>query len=173
MTVATIELVEMASPVGKLVIGVNDERLCVLSFADHWDRFTRAPQPRFAGSAARGSEYARDVVERLREYFDGKLNALDEIRVDPTGTNFQRQVWAELRRIKPGQTIAYGDLARAIGSPRAVRAVGAANGANPIAIVVPCHRVIGSNGKLTGYGGGLDRKDWLLNHERRFALGQS
>jgi methylated-DNA-[protein]-cysteine S-methyltransferase len=105
------------------------------------------------------------VLTALRRYFDGELDALDDIAVDPAGTAFQLRVWSALRAVRPGTTTSYSALARDIGMPNAVRAVGAANGANPIPIVIPCHRVIGADGRLVGYGGGLDRKRWLLAHE--------
>jgi methylated-DNA-[protein]-cysteine S-methyltransferase len=102
-------------------------------------------------------------------YFSGELTAIDTLPVATGGTEFQRLVWSELRRIPCGASISYSELARRIGRPAAVRAVGLANGANPIGIVVPCHRVIGANGTLTGYGGGIERKRWLLAHERELA----
>jgi methylated-DNA-[protein]-cysteine S-methyltransferase len=105
------------------------------------------------------------ITRKLEAFFDGDLTALDAIETKSGGTSFQREVWSALRRIPPGTTISYGQLAARIGRPDACRAVGAANGSNPIAIIVPCHRVIGSGGKLTGYGGGIDRKRWLLDHE--------
>ena len=106
----------------------------------------------------------------LRAYFAGDLHSIDELPVEAGGTAFQRAVWRALRDIPCGTTISYAELARRIGRPAAVRAVGLANGANPIGIVVPCHRVIGSNGSLTGYGGGMERKRWLLDHERQMRL---
>jgi methylated-DNA-[protein]-cysteine S-methyltransferase len=106
------------------------------------------------------------VSDALRAYFGGELSAIDGLAAAGLGTPFQRQVWAGLRNIPCGTTISYSELARRIGHPNAVRAVGLANGKNPISIVVPCHRVIGANGTLTGYGGGLERKRWLLVHER-------
>lgn len=110
------------------------------------------------------------VVRRLLdEYFGGRLEALDEIVCQADGTEFQRGVWKALREIPAGRTISYSELARRLGNPKAVRAVGLANGANPVPIVIPCHRVIGSDGSLTGYGGGLERKRWLLAHEGRFS----
>jgi methylated-DNA-[protein]-cysteine S-methyltransferase len=112
-----------------------------------------------------GGGPSAEVLERLRRYFDGDIAALDEIAVDPVGTPFQRRVWTALRDVRAGTTTSYSELARRIGTPNAVRAVGAANGANPIPIVIPCHRVIGADGRLVGYGGGLDRKRWLLAHE--------
>jgi len=103
----------------------------------------------------------------LQRYFEGEITALDTIPVAFAGTAFQKKVWTALRTIAAGTTLSYGALARRIGEPSAVRAVGLANGSNPIGVVVPCHRVIGSNGSLTGYGGGLPRKRWLLEHEAR------
>jgi methylated-DNA-[protein]-cysteine S-methyltransferase len=105
----------------------------------------------------------------LDEYFAGRLDALDEIACQADGTPFQKSVWTALRRIPAGQTLSYGQLAQQLDKPNAVRAVGLANGSNPISIVIPCHRVIGSDGSLTGYGGGLERKRWLLTHEGRFS----
>jgi len=101
----------------------------------------------------------------LTRYFKGDLAAIDKLMTDTGGTDFQRKVWRELRRIPCGKTISYAELARRIGKPAAIRAAGLANGANPVSIVIPCHRVIGSDGSLTGYGGGLHRKEWLLSHE--------
>ena len=99
-------------------------------------------------------------------YFAGDIHAIDDIPTATAGTAFQREVWRALREIPAAETISYGQLAERIGRPRAVRAVGLANGSNPVGVVVPCHRVIGANGSLTGYGGGLHRKEWLLAHER-------
>jgi len=107
------------------------------------------------------------VIEQLEAYFAGELYAFD-LALAARGTDFRKGVWNELERIPYGETISYGELARRVGDPSACRAVGAANGANPLPIIVPCHRVIGSNGKLTGFGGGLPTKQWLLAHERRY-----
>ena len=101
----------------------------------------------------------------IKAYFEGQLNAIDSLPVECVGTPFQKRVWHALREIPCGRTVSYSELARRIGRPAAVRAVGLANGANPISVIVPCHRVIGVNGTLTGYGGGLERKRWLLSHE--------
>jgi methylated-DNA-[protein]-cysteine S-methyltransferase len=106
------------------------------------------------------------ATRALRDYFEGDLGALDRLRVAESGTPFQRRVWRALREITCGTTLSYAELSRRIGQPLAVRAVGLANGRNPINLVVPCHRVIGTDGTLTGYGGGLRRKRWLLAHER-------
>lgn len=101
----------------------------------------------------------------MTRYFAGDIDALDGVAVQTNGTEFQRTVWAELRRIPRGTTTTYGELAARIGKPTAARAVGLANGSNPVSIVVPCHRVIGADGSLTGYAGGTARKEWLLRHE--------
>jgi len=105
------------------------------------------------------------LSEAIARYFAGELTAIDALPVETAGTSFQREVWHALREIPCGTTISYATLARRIGRPNAVRAVGLANGSNPVGIVVPCHRVIGSDGSLTGYGGGIERKRWLLRHE--------
>ena len=107
---------------------------------------------------------------RLEAYFEGDLDIIDGIPADPGGTPFQAAVWAALRKIPRGTTTSYGEIAAEIGRPNAVRAVGMANGDNPIPVVIPCHRVIGRNGRLTGYGGGLPRKEWLLRHEGALLL---
>jgi methylated-DNA-[protein]-cysteine S-methyltransferase len=111
-----------------------------------------------------------EIREPLDAYFAGDVAAIDSIPVEAGGTPFQLEVWSALRRIPAGTTTTYGRLAARIGRPNACRAVGLANGSNPVAIVVPCHRVIGADGTLTGYGGGLARKRWLLDHERGGAL---
>jgi methylated-DNA-[protein]-cysteine S-methyltransferase len=121
-----------------------------------------APAP--APDQRRDDRWFADIVEQLKDYFAGGLTRFD-VPLELAGTDFQRRVWSELQRIPYGETISYGELARRLGQPAAVRAVGLANGRNPIAIVVPCHRVIGADGSLTGYGGGLERKAWLLDHE--------
>jgi methylated-DNA-[protein]-cysteine S-methyltransferase len=152
------------SPIGPLTVAERAARVCLLHFGpdepaidrmfDRWypgEMRTRQPMP--------------GISTALQGYFDGDIAALDGIAVELNGTPFQKNVWQALRRIAAGTTISYSELARRVGDPAAVRAVGTANGANPVAVIVPCHRVIGSNGSLTGYGGGLDRKQWLLAHE--------
>jgi len=123
------------------------------------------PEPAWRRDETRFAE----VCEQLTEYFAGRLQEFD-IRLAPAGTDFQKRVWQELCRIPFGASISYGELARRIEKPAASRAVGRANGQNPISIIVPCHRVIGANGTLTGYGGGLERKKWLLEHEARIRV---
>ena len=155
------------SPAGVILL-VWDEAgaLRALDFADYEARMHRLLRRQYGGEVRLSpGTPPRALVEALQAYFAGDLTAPDALTVQTGGTDFQRQVWAMLRRIPAGATWSYGDLARAIGRPKAVRAVGLANGANPVAIVTPCHRVIGSDGSLTGYGGGLDRKRWLLAHE--------
>ena len=143
--------------------------LRLLEFADKPERWRRDFERRFANARIVDRRDPSGLSTTLARYFKGDLAALDEIAVDAGGTPFQRRVWALLRRIPPGTTTSYAALARKLGKPRAFRAVGLANGANPVAVVVPCHRVVGSQGSLTGYGGGLERKRWLLDHERTYA----
>jgi len=160
-----IETTVLDSPLGRLHVGVRDGRLCLLELSNaarFRQRLARSSEPTEPAS----SPATRRILAALRAYFDGDLAALDAIHVDPLhGTPFQRRVWRALRGIPTGTTVSYQTIARRIGAPRAVRAVGAANGANPVPIVLPCHRVIGADGSLTGYGGGLARKRWLLRHE--------
>ena len=118
------------------------------------------------GFSLESAKNPHGLSKAIAQYFDGDLDVIDALPVETGGTTFQREVWRALRAIPCGTTISYGKLAAQIGRPAAVRAVGLANGANPVAVVVPCHRVIGANGSLTGYGGGIERKRWLLNHER-------
>jgi O-6-methylguanine DNA methyltransferase len=152
------------SPIGPVAIATEDDVLLAVDF--NGDVKALAHRLSLPDAAAHAfPDAARSVLDRLDAYFAGDLAALDQITVRPAGTPFQRRVWDVLRTIRAGTTSSYRDLAVRIGSPSAIRAVGAANGANPIPIVVPCHRVIGTNGALVGYGGGLDRKRWLLAHE--------
>jgi methylated-DNA-[protein]-cysteine S-methyltransferase len=154
------------SPLGELLVAWDAAGLRALDFDSHEDRFHRLLE-RYYGAVELTRAALPDAYRRpLEAYFRGDLTAIDSIPVASTGTPFQMQVWAALREIPAGRTETYGELARRIGRPGASRAVGLANGANPVGLVVPCHRVIGAGGALTGYGGGLDRKRWLLEHER-------
>ena len=155
------------SPIGAmLLVADGEERLRALDWEDYEPRMRRLLRLHYGDRAVlRNGRTPPSVLSRLDAYFAGDLPALDGIPVATGGTQFQRAVWAALRQIRPGQTVSYGALAGRIGRPAAVRAVGMANGANPISIVVPCHRVIGADASLTGYGGGLERKRWLLAHE--------
>jgi methylated-DNA-[protein]-cysteine S-methyltransferase len=165
-----LSLDRLDSPIGTILV-VHDasNRLRALDFSDYETRMRRllrlhnGPE----GFGFQLDQRAAPAATRhaLESYFAGELHAIDTIDVTTAGTPFQRSVWAALRTIRAGSTLSYGALARRIGRPNAVRAVGLANGANPIGIVVPCHRVIGSDASLTGYAGGVARKRWLLNHE--------
>lgn len=150
------------SPIGPLVVAAVDGAIAHLLLPKGGKPAHVAPEWH------RAPAQLRDARAQLAAYFAGKLLAFD-LDLAPRGTEFQRSVWSELRRIPYGDTTSYIELARRIGNPNAMRAVGAANGANPIAIVVPCHRVIGHDGQLVGFGGGLPAKRWLLDHERRHA----
>ncbi|HUY28890.1 MAG TPA: methylated-DNA--[protein]-cysteine S-methyltransferase [Candidatus Binataceae bacterium] len=168
MTTLTFRVEYAPSPIGAIAIVTDDrDRLRALDFEDDAERMLRLLGLHYGPcSAVRIEDRAASSARcRLEDYLAGDLRAIDSLRVETGGTAFQRAVWAELRRIPAGQTISYAALAARIDRPKAVRAVGMANGANPVAIVVPCHRVIGANGSLIGYGGGLERKQWLLAHE--------
>ena len=160
----------LPSPVGTiLLLHDDDDRLRALDFLDYRDRMLGLldrcyGRRRWTIEPSREQPYTAQALDR---YFAGELAALDQIRTECGGTAFQQSVWRALRTIEPGITRSYGEIALSIGRPTASRAVGAANGANPIAIVVPCHRVIGADGSLTGFGGGLERKRWLIEHEAR------
>jgi methylated-DNA-[protein]-cysteine S-methyltransferase len=157
----------IVTPMGETIL-VTDERgaLRLLDWADHESRALDLLRRQYGAAVRlrRGPAPAA-LTQSLDAYFAGDLPRLDEIRCAAAGTPFQLAVWAALRAIPPGTTASYGALAARLGHPKAMRAVGLANGANPIPIVVPCHRVIGADGSLTGYGGGLERKRWLLAHE--------
>jgi methylated-DNA-[protein]-cysteine S-methyltransferase len=157
------------TPIGRLAL-IADEggRLRALGFTDGHTRMERQLEA-YLGQPGKMLVRAANpggLTAAIRAYFDGDLPAIDKLPTEAEGTAFQRSVWRALRDIPCGETRSYGDIARQIGNPAAVRAVGMANGANPIGIVVPCHRVIGAKGTLTGYGGGIERKRWLLAHER-------
>ena len=160
-----LRVTETDSPVGRLKLVVREDRLCGLSFEGGWGGLQRFIECRFGKAALRPVSDAGQVSGLLEAYFDGQLGALERIQVDAGGSPFQRRVWAELRRIAVGSTTSYSELARTIGQPTAARAVATANAQNPVAVVIPCHRVIQANGSISGYGGGLERKRWLLRHE--------
>jgi methylated-DNA-[protein]-cysteine S-methyltransferase len=157
----------LPTPIGALLIVFDeDERLRALDWDDYEQRMRRLLRLQYGSEIElREAGAPKRMRESLKSYFAGDFSALDLIAVETGGTPFQRKLWAALRGIPSGETSTYAALAVKIGAPKAVRAVGAANGANPISIVLPCHRVIGSDQRLTGYGGGLDRKRWLLTHE--------
>jgi methylated-DNA-[protein]-cysteine S-methyltransferase len=158
-----------ATPLGELAIVADDAgRLRAVEWTEQDDRLQRSLRLQYGadGFALRRARNPAGLSAALRAYFAGELHAIDALPVATEGTPFQKSVWRALRQIPCGETITYGVLAKRIGRATAIRAVGHANGDNPISIVVPCHRVIGSNGTLTGYGGGIERKRWLLAHER-------
>ena len=166
----TLELLidRIATPTGEMIlIADGDGNLRTIDWTDHEARMKKLLDRQY-GKGRYMLRAARDpggLSSAMRHYFKGDLSVIDKLPVKTGGTDFQKSVWKALRGIKCGSTISYAELARRIGRPTAVRAAGLANGQNPIGVVVPCHRVIGSNGSLTGYGGGLHRKEWLLKHE--------
>lgn len=157
------------TPIGHLFIVVDQEgNLRAAGWKEHQEEMGRLLQVQYGQSALhlKPTQNPNGLTNALSRYFAGELKAIDTLPVQTAGTPFQCEVWRALRTIPCGTTISYAKLAEQIGRRNAVRAVGLANGSNPIPIVVPCHRVIGSDGSLTGYGGGLDRKRWLLEHEK-------
>ncbi len=167
MPIQAFSVEHLDTPTGCLLVVTDDEdRLRAVDWEDHEDRLRQLLQRQYGADAVLQAASRASVASRsLRAYFDGDMGCLAGLAVATNGTAFQRTVWDALRQIPPGRTVSYGALAERIGRPGAMRAVGLANGANPISIVVPCHRVIGANGTLTGFGGGLERKRWLLAHE--------
>ena len=153
------------SPIGTIVIVVDGDRLCALDFEDYSERMMRLLRRRYTQVRLHQVDDPHGFGTRVRNYFAGDYESLAAIPVHTGGTPFQQRVWAALREIPVGQTLSYSRLAAGIGKPNAARAVGMANSLNPVAIVLPCHRVVGSNAALTGYAGGVDRKRWLLRHE--------
>lgn len=152
----------LQTPIGRLLLVADKDGLRYVDFPN------QDQDARIEPGWQRGRRFLVRAIEQLEAYFAGDLQVFD-VALAARGTAFRKTVWDELVRIPYGQTISYGELARRIRQPSASRAVGAANGANPLPIIVPCHRVIGSSGKLTGFGGGLPTKHWLLEHERRHA----
>ncbi len=159
------------TPIGEFII-VADEAgsLCALDWSSHEARLQKLLQRYydafFSTFTLTSVRNPYGFADAMRAYFAGDTAVIDKLPVRFGGTPFQQRVWTQLRRIACGTTISYSELARRINQPKAVRAVGFANSANPLSIVVPCHRVIGANGNLTGYGGGIERKRWLLAHEQ-------
>ena len=158
----------LTTPIGEMSIVANrDGNLRAIDWTDHETRMRRFLRLHYGENGFR-LEPARNpngLTYAIGSYFEGELTAIDVLPVKTGGTLFQREVWRGLRNIPCGTTVSYAKFAERIGRPAAVRAVGLANGSNPVGVVVPCHRVIGTNGSLTGYGGGIERKSWLLKHE--------
>ncbi|MCG8707780.1 methylated-DNA--[protein]-cysteine S-methyltransferase [Brenneria sp. 4F2] len=161
----------LPTPIGELMI-VADENNCLraVEWREYEEKLYRSLNRRYANDpfTLRSGNNPGGLTDSLQRYFAGDLNAINALAVVFAGTVFQQRVWQTLREIPCGETISYGELALRLGNPAASRAVGMANGSNPISIVVPCHRVIGANGALTGYAGGIYRKQWLLSHEGYF-----
>ncbi len=168
MSALNFRLERFSTPIGQMLL-VTDEQQNVraVDWHDYEERMHLLLARQYKGIALslRESAQASPAGRILQAYFDGDLGGLEKIQIALGGTDFQRQVWLALRGIPAGQVLSYRDFAVRLGRPAATRAVGLANGANPVSIVLPCHRVIGSNASLTGYGGGLHRKRWLLEHE--------
>ncbi len=163
-----LSIERLKTPIGEMLIVVDAEGILrTTDWSDHEDRMRRFLQVHYGkhGIKLESAATCTAVTRAIDNYFQGELQAIDSIPVETGGTPFQQEVWRALRTIPCGATISYAALAAQIHRPKAVRAVGLANGSNPIGVVVPCHRVIGANGSLTGYGGGLERKKWLLEHE--------
>ncbi|MGA7629731.1 MAG: methylated-DNA--[protein]-cysteine S-methyltransferase [Terriglobales bacterium] len=158
------------TPIGKLlVVSDRDGNLRAVDWTDYEARMRQLFRLHYGdhGFQVKPKQNSNDLTDAIKRYFAGEVEVIDALPVETGGTPFQRQVWRALRKIPYGMTVSYAQLAERIGRPTAVRAVGLANGSNPVGVVVPCHRVIGSNGSLTGYGGGVERKRWLLEHEQR------
>jgi methylated-DNA-[protein]-cysteine S-methyltransferase len=153
------------TPLGAMVVLADEGKLIGLSFDDPPGWVLKDLERRFSDFELRHTSDPCGFSDRIRAYFAGELAAIDEIPAKGEGTSFEMRVWTELRRIPCGETASYGEIAERVGDRNGARAVGIANHRNPVALVVPCHRVIGADGKLVGYGGGLDRKTWLLRHE--------
>nr|WP_245432322.1 methylated-DNA--[protein]-cysteine S-methyltransferase [Mesorhizobium loti] len=162
----------VASPIGPLV-AIEDETdaLFMVEFADCAGRMDRWLRHRLASGRyqLRAGAVSAKSRQAFAAYFDGEVGFLRTLPVGLDGTAFQNEMWTALREVAPGETLAYGAFAERLGRPKAARAIGHANGSNPLSVVVPCHRLVGANGALTNYGGGLERKRWLLDHEARYA----
>jgi methylated-DNA-[protein]-cysteine S-methyltransferase len=156
------------TPLGAILVLARDGKLVGLSFDDSSGWGERDIERRFPDCKILPTDNPCGFSNHLKAYFSGNVAAIEDIPTEAEGSPFEMRVWAELKRIPPGTTASYGEIAKRVGDKDAARAVGIANNRNPIAIVVPCHRVIGADGTLVGYGGGLERKSWLLRHEGVF-----
>ena len=156
---------EFESPIGRILFACDGQAVCMLDFSGYEDRMKTLLQRRFGVCEFERGADSLNLKPLLEAYFEGDLHVLDGVPVRTDGSAFQQQVWRSLREIPVGETWTYGQLAAHVKRPQAARAVGHANSLNPVAIIVPCHRVIGASSSLTGYAGGLERKEWLLRHE--------
>jgi methylated-DNA-[protein]-cysteine S-methyltransferase len=171
--VLALSIDRIDTPIGEmLVVADHDGNLRAADWTDHETRMRRLLRIHYFedGFRLEATRSPSRLTDAIRSYFEGEVTAVDTLPVQTGGTPFQREVWRALREIGCGSTVTYAKLAQRIGRPTALRAVGLANGSNPIGVVVPCHRVIGANGSLTGYGGGIERKRWLLEHEAKVAF---
>ena len=163
-----IEATGFGSPIGRVTVAAREGKLCGLAFEEAWSQVARRLERRYPGDEVRSSKGdPLSIGSAVSDYFDGDLSAFGSIDLDVAGTSFQQRVWSALQDVGAGETVTYAEVARRVGSAAAVRAVGSASGANPVCIVIPCHRMLRSDGTVGGYAGGLDRKTWLLEHERR------
>ena len=167
-TGSALSATTMESPVGTLTIVASGRGVRAVLWQHEGD--TRVPVGPGRGGDSDQDGVLAATVQQLQEYFAGTRTEFD-LPLDPVGTDFQQSAWTALRTIAYGETVSYGEQARRMGDARKARAVGGANGRNPISIIVPCHRVVGSDGSLTGFGGGIENKAWLLDHERRLRAG--
>lgn len=158
---------DVDTPIGTFRVAESERHVHAAAFGDRWDTVAGRVEAWFGPIG--WAEAPTRTGDAVRRYFEGEIAAIDDIAVDTIGSPFQKAVWSQLRRIGAGSTMSYARLAAAVGSPRAFRAVGSANGANPVCLIVPCHRVIRADGTVGGYGGGPDRKEWLLKHEAQHA----
>jgi methylated-DNA-[protein]-cysteine S-methyltransferase len=166
---AVIALFSHPTPAGEVRIASRAGKVVGLSFLDSWERTERHLLRRFPDEKHRDGAGQGEAERQLEAYLAGDLDALTGLPVDAGGTSFQQRVWAAIRAVPAGRTLPYGELARAAGSPTAVRAAGTACGANPIGLLIPCHRIVRADGELGNYGSGIERKKWLLTHERGYA----
>ena len=162
-----LQLHQLATPLGTALL-ITDVQgvLRAVDFSDYEERMLKLLRLHYVAFHLQATAVPMQIAGAFTRYFAGDVEALDEVHCGTNGTSFQRRVWQTLRSIPAGSTTTYGEFARSLGLPNAARAVGLANGANPLAIIVPCHRLVGADGSLTGYAGGLHRKQWLLDHER-------
>lgn len=167
-----IQTIEQDHAIGPIHLVAEGATLVAMEFGDIEHRLMPMLRTRYgAGFELEPADDMHEIAAAIHAYFVGDVRAIDRLAVDGGGTDFQRRAWDALRKIPPGETRTYGQMAALLGRSNAARAVGSANALNPISLVVPCHRLVGSDGALTGYGGGIERKRWLLAHERRWANG--
>jgi len=161
--------IEQDHDIGPIHVVAEGRLLVAVEFGEVEHRLMPMLRRRYGADISLAPATDLPAAAAIRAYFAGDLRAIDAITVEGGGTDFQRQAWAALRRIPPGETRTYGQMAAMLGRPGAARAIGSANALNPISLVVPCHRLVGGDGAPKGYGGGIARKRWLLDHERRWA----